>query len=104
MYVITVDFIANTEDPEAVKAAYKPIMDAYMEHDACLGCQIVQKRSRKEATHFRFVNLWRSREEAIEISSRPEVSKAHDLIEAVQTGKQQLQAWVGVNGLGVLKD
>lgn len=103
MYVITVDFVANTEDPEAVAAAYKPIMDAYMEHDACLGCQIVQKRSRKEANHFQFVNYWRTREEAIEISSRPDVSKAHDLIEAVQTGKQNLQAWVQVDGRGILK-
>jgi quinol monooxygenase YgiN len=93
MHIITVDFVANTEDAEAVRAAYQPVIDAYAKHESCLGSQLLQNKSRKNRTRFKFVNYWRSREEAMEISALPEVHTAHDLIEVVQTGEQSLQAW-----------
>ncbi|MFN8533662.1 MAG: antibiotic biosynthesis monooxygenase [Dehalococcoidia bacterium] len=102
MHVITVEFVANTEDAEAVRAAYQPIIDAYSSHEACLGVQLVQNKSRRQRNRFMFMNFWRTREEAMEISSRPEVNAAHDKIYAVSSDGQNLNAWEPISQRGIV--
>jgi quinol monooxygenase YgiN len=102
MHIVTVEFVGNTEDAEAVRAAYKPVMDVYGESEACLGTQILQNKSRRERTRFLFQSFWRSREEAVAYSSRPDVVEAHDKIYAVQTPEQKLSAWGAIEQRGIL--
>ncbi|MCL6647656.1 MAG: antibiotic biosynthesis monooxygenase [Chloroflexi bacterium] len=93
MHIITVEFIANTDDEQRVAEAHRPVFEAFMAHDACLGVQLLRSKSRKEPTRFLVQTCWRSREEAIAISSQPEVMAAHDRIYEVQTRDQRMSVW-----------
>ncbi len=93
MHILTIEFKSKTEDPEEVLKAHQPIIEAFMAHDACLGIQIMKSKSRKEPFRFMLQTAWRNKEEATEVSSKPEVMKAHDRIYDAQTGEQIFSVW-----------
>lgn len=101
MHIITVEFIANTEDEERVREAHRPVFEAFMAHDACLGAQLLRSKSRKEPLRYLVQTCWRSRDEAIAVSSKPEVMAAHDKIYEVQTPDQKMSVWGAVAQYGI---
>ncbi|MCS6802162.1 MAG: antibiotic biosynthesis monooxygenase [Chloroflexota bacterium] len=101
MHIITVEFIANTEDEEKVREAHRPVFEAFMAHEACLGAQLLRSKSRKEPLRYLVQTCWRSKEEAIAVSSKPEVMAAHDKIYEVQTRDQKMSVWGPVSQYGI---
>ncbi|MFN8534710.1 MAG: antibiotic biosynthesis monooxygenase [Dehalococcoidia bacterium] len=101
MHIITVEFISNTDDEQRVREAHAPVLEAFMADESCLGVQLLRAKSRKEPNRFMVQTCWRSRDEAIAVSSRPEVMAKHDRIYEVQTTDQKTGVWSEILQMGL---
>src|SRR5262245_31727436 len=101
MHFVTFDFIASTDDLEQVIAAHQPVIDAFMAHEACLGVQLLKSKRRKEPRRYLLHIAWRSPEEALAVSSLPDVREAHDKIFAAQSSDQTMSVWGDVVQAGL---
>lgn len=102
MHILTFDFIAKVDDPEAVSAAHAKVIDAMMAEPGCLGAQILKARSRKEPNRYMFQSVWRDRDEAIAVMSTPEMRQTHDVIYEVQSGDVKMGVWSQLYAKGVV--
>lgn len=102
MHILTFEFISKVDDPEAVQRAHQPIIDAMMESSACLGAQIMKARSRREPLRYMFNSYWRDRDEAMRVTSTPEMRRIHDKIYEVQSDDVRMGVWIPLYAKGIV--
>src|SRR5262245_18007276 len=102
MHILTFNFIAKVDEPDAVRDAHAKVIDAMMATPGCLGAQILHAKSRREPNRYMFQSVWRDRDEAVALMGTPEMREIHDVIYTVQSGQVTMGVWSQLYAKGVV--